>query len=117
MLLGRTLANRRVVVRPGSAAKQGRGFSCSLIVGIDIPRSSPVDTVEWFSYNIPMKTKKAGRPPKSKGERKDVDLRIPVTSDQKEAIAEAARVAGMDMAAWARPILLAAAQGEQGSRK
>lgn len=64
-----------------------------------------------------MKTKKIGRPPKDKGSRKDVDLRIPVTSDQKEIIAEAARTAGLDMAAWARPILLAAAQGGQGLKK
>jgi len=64
-----------------------------------------------------MKIKKAGRPPKEKSTRKDVDLRIPVTSDQKEAIVEAARIAGLDMAAWARPILLAAAMGEHGSKK
>lgn len=57
-----------------------------------------------------MKTKRIGRPPKAKGTRKDVDLRIPVTADQKELVAEAAKREGMDMAAWARPILLAAAQ-------
>jgi len=50
-----------------------------------------------------------GRPPKNKAERKNVDLRIPVTADQKELVAEAARREGADMAAWARPILLRAA--------
>jgi uncharacterized protein (DUF1778 family) len=53
---------------------------------------------------------KRGRPRKPKNERKDVDLRIPVTGDQKELIARAASLAGGDMAAWARPILLGAAQ-------
>lgn len=57
-----------------------------------------------------MKTKRMGRPPKQRAERKDVDLRIPVTADQKEMIGEAAKVDGMDMAAWARPILIDAAQ-------
>jgi hypothetical protein len=50
------------------------------------------------------------RPPKDRRERKDVDLRIPVTVDQKELVAEAARREGIDMAAWARPILLEAAR-------
>jgi uncharacterized protein (DUF1778 family) len=56
-----------------------------------------------------MKTKQRGRPPKDAGERKDVDLRIPVTTDQKELIGKAAKMSGEDMAAWARPILLRAA--------
>ena len=57
-----------------------------------------------------MSTKRMGRPPKNKAERKDVDLRIPVTADQKELILEAARAEGLDMAGWARPILLQAAR-------
>jgi hypothetical protein len=57
-----------------------------------------------------MKTKRMGRPPKSKAERKDTDLRIPVTAEQKEAILRASKRAGQDMAAWARPILLQAAE-------
>jgi uncharacterized protein (DUF1778 family) len=57
-----------------------------------------------------MSKKRMGRPPKNKAERKDVDLRIPVTMDQKELIGEAARREGMDMAEWARPILFQAAQ-------
>lgn len=51
-----------------------------------------------------------GRPPKTEGERKAKDLRIPVTDDQKAVVAEAMRLSGQDMATWARPILLAAAQ-------
>ena len=43
-----------------------------------------------------------------------MDLRIPVTSDQKGTIAEAARILGVDMAAWARPILLREAQAVVG---
>jgi hypothetical protein len=51
-----------------------------------------------------------GRPPKENRDRKSVDLRIPVTEEQKAIIAEAVRAAGLDMAGWARPILLAAAE-------
>lgn len=56
-----------------------------------------------------MKTKR-GRPRKEAGERKDVDLRIPVTGEQKDRIMEAVSLDGMDMASWARPILLKAAE-------
>ncbi len=65
--------------------------------------------VDFFSYNQAMKK---GRPRKKKSERKDFDLRIPMTSDQKELIQEAATLRGEDMAGWARPILLRAAQAE-----
>jgi len=51
-----------------------------------------------------------GRPRKPRIDRKDADLRIPVTAAQKEAVLRAAKAAGVDMAAWARPILLHAAQ-------
>jgi hypothetical protein len=50
------------------------------------------------------------RPRKDKSELKDVDLRIPVTAEQKALIGEAVRLEGTDMAAWARPILLEAAR-------
>jgi uncharacterized protein (DUF1778 family) len=49
------------------------------------------------------------RPFKEPGERKDVDLRIPVTAEQKELVAQAAKKAGADMAAWVRPLILAEA--------
>ena len=42
----------------------------------------------------------------------DTDLRVPVTRAQKDTIREAATAAGMDMAAWIRPILLKAATQE-----
>jgi uncharacterized protein (DUF1778 family) len=51
-----------------------------------------------------------GRPPKAKCERKDTDLRIPVTGEQKELIVRAVGLEGLDMAAWARAILLREAQ-------
>jgi hypothetical protein len=51
-----------------------------------------------------------GRHKKPKSERKDADLRIPVTTGQKETVLQAAKLAGVDMATWARPILLQAAQ-------
>lgn len=50
------------------------------------------------------------RPKKDPSERKDVDLRIPVTEDQKSLIAEAAAASQSDVAAWVRPILLGAAE-------
>jgi hypothetical protein len=50
------------------------------------------------------------RPEKPKADRKDTDLRIPVTAKQKELILRAVKLGGMDMAAWARPLLLKEAQ-------
>ena len=59
-----------------------------------------------------------GRPPKSKAERKDTDLRIPVTAEQKKPLLERRNWRSQDMAAWARPILLQAAMdGKQGNRR
>jgi uncharacterized protein (DUF1778 family) len=46
------------------------------------------------------------RPPKAAHLRKDVDLRIPLTVDQKRLIAEAAMLAESDVATWLRPIIL-----------
>jgi hypothetical protein len=54
------------------------------------------------------------RPRKDKGERKDFDLRIPLTEAQKELLVQAARMEGVDTATWARPILLRAAHGRGG---
>jgi len=50
------------------------------------------------------------RPPKHPSQRKDTDLRIPVTLDQKKTVTRAAELAGQDMAAWARTILVNAAE-------
>lgn len=49
------------------------------------------------------------RPRKNKSDRKDFDLRVPLTATQKELVAKAARLEGQDMATWARPILIDAA--------
>lgn len=38
-----------------------------------------------------------------------MDLRIPVTPEQKEIVSSATQLIGEDMASWARPILLKAA--------
>ena len=50
------------------------------------------------------------RPFKDAEDRKDADLRIPVTAAQKALIVKAAKAAGIDMAAWARPVLEGAAR-------
>ena len=50
------------------------------------------------------------RPRKTNAERKGEVLRVPVTIDQKELVAKAARLEGLDMASWARPILIDAAR-------
>ncbi|MGD0389279.1 MAG: hypothetical protein ABSC42_10020 [Tepidisphaeraceae bacterium] len=49
------------------------------------------------------------RPPKDPSERKNVDLRIPLTEDQKKLVSEAASADDADVAAWVRPIVLRAA--------
>jgi hypothetical protein len=72
--------------------------------------------LKYFSYNKSM-TNKRGRPPKDAGERKDVDLRIPVSQEQKERIMQAVALEGVDMAAWARPILLKAAENRLRKQK
>ena len=43
------------------------------------------------------------------GERKSVDLRIPVTEEQKELVVQAAKADGQDMASWARSLLISSA--------
>lgn len=52
------------------------------------------------------------RPPKDARLRKDVDLRIPLTAEQKRLIVEAAALAESDMATWLRPIILQVASEE-----
>jgi hypothetical protein len=65
--------------------------------------------LEKLSYSKSMQ-KQRGRPPKPKGQRKDVDLRIPVTAEQKDLVMRAVRASGQDMASWARALLLHAAK-------
>jgi hypothetical protein len=50
------------------------------------------------------------RPFKDKKDRKDIDLRIPVTEEQKRLIMEAVGLDQLDMAGWARDLLLTAAK-------
>jgi len=49
------------------------------------------------------------RPPKEPSERKNVDVRVPLTEEQKRIIADAAAEDGTDVATWVRPIILRAA--------
>jgi uncharacterized protein (DUF1778 family) len=52
----------------------------------------------------------AGRPPKDPSERKNVDLRIPVTEAQKQLISRAMAHSEREFASWARDLLLGAAR-------
>jgi predicted DNA binding CopG/RHH family protein len=52
------------------------------------------------------------RPKKEPAETRGRDLTIPVTEDERQCIKQGASAAGMDMATWARPILLRAAKIE-----
>jgi hypothetical protein len=61
--------------------------------------------VDFYGYCFGM-----ARPPKDPAERKDVDVRIPMTAEQKKIIAEAAAADQSDVATWARPLLLGFAQ-------
>jgi uncharacterized protein (DUF1778 family) len=54
------------------------------------------------------------RPPKDPAKRMDVDLRIPVTVDQKALIVKAAEMDQSDVAAWVRRILIRLAQRQVG---
>jgi len=48
---------------------------------------------------------------------KNVDLRIPLTVEQKRLIQEAASLDQADMAAWVRPLLIQAAKDRVARRK
>jgi uncharacterized protein (DUF1778 family) len=50
------------------------------------------------------------RPKKDPSLLKNLDLRIPVTADQKRLVMDAAAVTGEDFAGWARDVLLKAAR-------
>jgi uncharacterized protein (DUF1778 family) len=57
------------------------------------------------------------RPKKDPSLLMDVDLRIPVTTEQKQMIYDAASADQSDVAAWIRPILLKAAQARLGKKR
>jgi hypothetical protein len=75
----------------------------------------PVDNPKIYFYTNSMKNpppKPRGRPAKDPSQRKAVDLRIPVTPEQKEIIFEATADEPDGMAAWARAVLLRAARAK-----
>lgn len=53
------------------------------------------------------------RPQKKPEDRKDYHLRIPLNAEQRQVIAEAAELSQLDMAGWARAILLRAAKAQR----
>ena len=57
------------------------------------------------------KKKRPGRPKKPPGQVRSTDLRVPVTADEKRRVQQAAAIADAngEMAAWARSVLLTAA--------
>jgi uncharacterized protein (DUF1778 family) len=57
------------------------------------------------------------RPTKKPSQRKDDDLRIPMTAGQKHLIKAAAELMNLEMAAWARPLLIRAAESVLKRRK
>jgi hypothetical protein len=56
------------------------------------------------------------RPPKDPAMRMDVDLRIPVTHEQKMLISKAAGAEQSDMASWARGVLVKVAKERMKSK-
>jgi uncharacterized protein (DUF1778 family) len=50
------------------------------------------------------------RPKKDKSDLKSIPLRIMLTADQRELIEGAATAVGLDMTAWARPLLVESAR-------
>jgi len=53
---------------------------------------------------------RTGRPPKKPEDRKTSEIKIPLTSDEKELIKAAARVDEVKHVTWARRVLLTAAK-------
>jgi hypothetical protein len=69
-----------------------------------------IQEIIYYNYGMAKKQQKRGpgRPPKPAGMVRDLDLRIPVTADEKARIATA--VENGEMASWARSVLLEAAE-------
>ncbi len=57
---------------------------------------------------------RTGRPPKDKRLLMNIPLRVMLTAEQRELIEQAAQSDGLDMTAWARPILIRAAKDRLG---
>jgi hypothetical protein len=71
-----------------------------------------MSVLTFSGFILPYKV--MGRPPKDDALKMTIPLRIMLTADQKNLIGEAARLEGVDMTAWARPILLQAARQRVG---
>jgi hypothetical protein len=68
-------------------------------------RQAGLDKIMRFYYHYNM-----ARPLKDKELLLNVPLRIMLTADQKDLIAEAAKLDGVDVAVWVRPLILEAAR-------
>src|SRR5262245_61880752 len=98
----RIRANRLFVIARWDCRPTGFSFACIYCRQIISTVNSVVDIFLFFIYIYSMPRKQRGRPKKDPAQRKDVDLRIPVTDDQKRIVTNAAVADGKDMAAWAR---------------
>jgi hypothetical protein len=70
-----------------------------------------VDKSDFYGYIFAM-----ARPKKDPSDRKSVDVRIPLTEEQKKLVTEAAEAEGADVATWIRPIMLDAAHSKLAKR-
>jgi hypothetical protein len=93
------------------SSESPRVVSCIFNVSqINLHVKNFIDVFENSRHIKSMKKTPRGRPPKKKSERKDKDLRIPVTAAQRDLANGAAAKIGLDFAEWARGILLREAQ-------
>jgi hypothetical protein len=69
-----------------------------------VNKKTPVDTKNLLVHNKHMKTAKMGRPPKPKGELRNLPLKIMVTAAERKALTSAAGSRGFSD--WARATLL-----------
>jgi hypothetical protein len=70
-------------------------------------------TLFWIIFTI----ESMGRPLKEKSQLMNRPLRIMLTAEQDELIRRAAELDGLDMTAWARPLLLQTARERVGKAK
>lgn len=84
---------------------------CITIVGILAAQCQLVDLTIHWTYSVGMKRRKP------KGERKEEELRLRLTTSQKEAFTKAAQRAGLDLSNWLRSIAVRAAESDQSSIK
>lgn len=108
---------RRVCLTPENAASKPRGFSSALYC----THNNRTDKtrallVVVFVCTLPdMKTprkKRPGRPPKGSDKIKGIRLDMRLEAVEKESFKDAADLAGLDLSAWIRERLRAAARKE-----